>query len=60
MVRVYKEKGQLSVGEWKRSRGHGRGAEKGLEAEGPSQVPGRGKTLWLPTAIAFILIFLTR
>lgn len=33
--------------------------EKGWKESVP-QVPGRGRALWLPTAIAFILIFLTR
>lgn len=60
MVGVYKEKGRLTVGECKKSRKLGRGAEQWLEAENPSQVPGRRRALWLPTAIAFISIFLIR
>lgn len=46
--------------EWERSREHGGGAGQGLGAEHHSQVPGRGRTLWIPSAIVFIFIFLTR
>lgn len=46
--------------EWERSRGHGGGEGQGLGAEHRSQVPGRGRTLWIPSATVFILIFLTR
>lgn len=60
MAGVCREWRQLLVGEWERSRGHGGEAEKGLGAEHPSQVPGRGRTLWIPTPVAFILFFLIR